>query len=78
MDSNYHWQKHQVNMRVQNRLREAEAERRLKEISPRREFFLIRILKGLLGDITSSQKSRRRISSQDAESKKVHRPLLAE
>lgn len=36
MDSNYHWQKHQANERINARRRDAEAQRLLKQNEPQR------------------------------------------
>jgi hypothetical protein len=59
MDSNYQWQKHQVNERAQARRREAQAQQMLNEPSLRRDHFLIRALNWLSGKIASRTPGRR-------------------
>jgi hypothetical protein len=56
MNSNYNWQQHQAKERIQARMREAEAQRMLKENSIRGDSLLMRIWKKLrVGSASGTQ-----------------------
>ena len=70
MDSNYQWQKHQVDERSQARLREAETHRLLKENSPPRAPFIVRVFKWVFRLVAAAGQDRKRTSKESERSQK--------
>jgi hypothetical protein len=74
MSSNYHWQQHQVNEQIQNRMREGELHRMAKRNSPSRPSILFRAIKWVFSKIGSASAEQKPVSRK---AKKVQKPGLA-